>query len=302
MLMQRLLRLGLSARDLAPVWLDGDLALSLLTGAETDDLVARVRAALARQANRDVLLVEGANDWHQGALTGLSTAVVATMLAARVLVVARYDGLLTADRVLAVQEALGDRLIGTIFTAVASGETEAATRIVAPALERRGVPVLGIMPAERALLAIGVGELCRRLNGRLIVSAEAADNLVEHLVIGAMSAEAALAYFRQRANKAVVTGGDRTDLHMAALETPTSCLVLTGNLYPSPQVVDRARSRRVPIVLVEHDTLTAVREIERLFAETRFRQPGKVERMMALLEEEVDLPRLITLAGLTIGA
>jgi BioD-like phosphotransacetylase family protein len=116
-----------------------------------------------------------------------------------------------------------------------------------------------------------------------------------------MSAEAALAYFQQRANKAVVTGGDRTDLQLAALETPTSCLVLTGNLYPSPQVVDRARARQVPIVLVEHDTLTAVREIERLFAETRFRQPGKIERMMAMLEEQVDLPRLLALAGLTVG-
>jgi BioD-like phosphotransacetylase family protein len=216
-----------------------------------------------------------------------------------VLVVTRYDGILAADRALAAREALGDRLIGAIFTAVDEPEAGAAAEIVAPALERRGLPVLGLMPAERALLAISVGELVRGLSGRLIVGVEAGDNLIEHLVIGAMNAEAALTYFRQRANKAVVTGGDRTDLQLAALETPTTCLVLTGNLYPSPQVVERARAQRVPIVLVEQDTLGAVREIERLFTAARFRQPRKVERLMPLLEEQVDLPRLLTLAGLT---
>jgi BioD-like phosphotransacetylase family protein len=298
-LMQRLLRLNLPARDLAPVWLDGALVVSLLRG-EADELpVERVLAARARQAACDVLLVEGADDWRQGTLAGLSAAAVARLLDARVLVVTRYDGILAADRALAAREALGDRLIGAIFTAVDEPEAGAAAEIVAPALERRGLPVLGLMPAERALLAISVGELVRGLSGRLIVGVEAGDNLIEHLVIGAMNAEAALTYFRQRANKAVVTGGDRTDLQLAALETPTTCLVLTGNLYPSPQVVERARAQSVPIVLVEQDTLGAVREIERLFTEARFRQPRKVERLMPLLEEQVDLPRLLTLAGLT---
>jgi BioD-like phosphotransacetylase family protein len=297
-LMQRLLRLDLAARDLAPVWLDGALAADLLRSESTVAPTERVLAARARQAGCDVLLVEGANDWRQGAVAGLSAPEVARLLDARVLVVTRYDGLLAADRALAARAALGECVIGALFTAVNGPDADDAAGVVAPALERRGLPVLGLMPAERALLALSVGELTRRLSGRLVVGAEAGDNLVEHLVIGAMSAEAALTYFRQRANKAVITGGDRTDLQLAALETPTSCLVLTGNLYPGRQVVDRAREQGVPIVLVEQDTLGAVREIERLFAETRFRQPRKVERLMPLFEEQVDLPRLLALAGL----
>lgn len=297
-LMQRLLNLDLPPQAIAPVWLDSELAGDLLTDGDEREPAERVRAAMAQQADRDVVLIEGANDWRQGTLAGLSAPEVSVLLDAHVLVVTRYDGLLAADRVLAARAALGERLIGAIFTAVGGADAVAASSVVGPALERRGVAVLGIMPAERALLAISVGELTRRLSGRLIISTEAADNLVEHLVIGAMNAEAALTYFRQRSNKAVVTGGDRTDLQLAALETATTCLVLTGNLYPSPQVVDRARAQSVPIVLVEQDTLGAVREIERLFAEARFRQPRKVERLMPLLEEQVDLPRLLALAGL----
>ncbi len=299
LLMQRLLRLQVSPAELAPVWLDTALTRRLLRGEETVAPLARVLVAGARQAHCDVLLVEGANDWQHGALAGLSTAAVAEQFDARVLLVSRFAGLLGADRVLAVQAALGQRLIGVIFNAVGGLEAEAAVEVMAPALECRGVPVLGLVPAEPALLAISVGELARRLSGRLVVGEEASDNLIEHLVIGAMHPEAALTYFRQRPNKAVVTGGDRTDLQLAALETPTTCLVLSGGLYPSPQVIERARGRRVPIVLVDSDTLDTVRAIERLFTETRFRQPRKVERLLPLLEEQVDLPRLLALAGLT---
>jgi BioD-like phosphotransacetylase family protein len=301
LVMLRVLRLDLTPRDLAPVWLDTATVTHLLRSEAPDEPMRQVLAARERQASCDVLLVEGANDWRQGTLAGLSARAVAERLDARVLVVARYDGLLTADRVLAVREELGERLVGVVFNAVSESEADAAAGVIAPALERRGMPVLGIVGAEHGLLAVSVGELMRRLSGRLVVGAEALDTLVEHLVIGAMNAEAALTYFRQRTNKAVVTGGDRTDLQMAALETPTNCLVLTGNLYPSPQVVERARAQDVPIVLVEHDTLGAVREIERMFADTRFRQPRKVERLMPLLEEQVDLPRLLALAGLTGG-
>jgi BioD-like phosphotransacetylase family protein len=296
-LMQRLLRLPLEPAELAPVWLDLAMAARLLQGQEPEAPMARVLAARERQARCDVLLVEGANDWQQGALAGISSREVAECLDARVLLVCRFDGLLAADRALAVRAVLGDRLMGVIFNAVA--EPDAATaEVMVPSLESRGLPVLGMIRDERALLALSVGELARRLSGRLVAGEEASDNLIEHLVIGAMSAETALTYFRQRANKAVVTGGDRTDLQLAALETPTTCLVLTGGLYPSPRVVERARDREVPIVLVDDDTLATVREIERLFTEARFRQPRKVERLLPLLEEQVDLPRLLALSGL----
>jgi BioD-like phosphotransacetylase family protein len=40
-------------------------------------------------------------------------------------------------------------------------------------------------------------------------------------MVGAMSAENALSYFRRKAHKVVITGGDRPDIQLAALETST---------------------------------------------------------------------------------
>jgi len=61
-------------------------------------------------------------------------------------------------------------------------------------------------------------------------------------MVGAMNVDSALAHFRRQPNKAVITGGDRPDIQLAALETSTRCLILTGNLPPNPLIIGRAKS------------------------------------------------------------
>ena len=114
----------------------------------------------------------------------------------------------------------------------------------------------------------------------------------------AMGAESALTYFRRKPHKAVITGGDRTDIQLAALETSTRCLILTGNLYPPPVVLDRAEELGVPVLLSNLDTLSAVDIIDEYFGRSRFQQPAKVERFTALLEQNLDFPALYERLGL----
>jgi BioD-like phosphotransacetylase family protein len=100
-----------------------------------------------------------------------------------------------------------------------------------PALERLGIPVYGVLPQAR-LAAISVGELADALGARFLVLPDRRFALVETLTVGAMTVEAALPRFRRQPNKAVITGGDRTDIQLAALETSTRALILTGNMEP----------------------------------------------------------------------
>ena len=91
-----------------------------------------------------------------------------------------------------------------------------------------------------------------------------ADELIEHFMIGAMNVESALRYFRKVSNKAVITGGDRSDIQLAALETPTKCLILTGELYPNASILGRAQEVGVPIVVVRSDTANTLEVCENL--------------------------------------
>ncbi len=100
------------------------------------------------------------------------------------------------------------------------------------------------------LRALSVGEVIDTLDAKVLTGSHLRERLIEHMSVGAMSVEAALPRFRRQLNKAVFTGGDRTDIQAAALETSTTCLVLTGNLQPSSTIIKRAEELGVAVLLV----------------------------------------------------
>jgi BioD-like phosphotransacetylase family protein len=161
-----------------------------------------------------------------------------------------------------------------------------------PYLKRHGLPVLGMLPRDQMLAAPTVAELAEGLHAEILCAADRTGELVEHMLVGAMSAEAALTYFRRKPNKAVITGGDRADIQLAALETSTRCLVLTGNLYPSPVVLNRADELGVPVLLADLDTSSAIEVVGGCLGRSRFQQPKKIERFVAVLKEGLNFAAL----------
>ncbi|NIV40048.1 MAG: hypothetical protein GWN58_64790, partial [Anaerolineae bacterium] len=226
-------------------------------------------------------------------LVGLPTIEVARTLGASALVVVKYnDDLQILDDALTARTRLGDMLVGVVLNGIPRQRMPFVQETVKPGLEARGVPVLAVLPQERLLLSVSVGDLTKFLSGRVLCCQDKMDELVEHLMVGAMSVDSALSYFRRKPNKAVITGGDRPDIQLAALETSTKCVILTGNLQPSPIILGRAEEVGVPMILVRQDTLTAVEVIERFFGKTRFHLEKKVCRFEEMLEDRFDFGRL----------
>jgi hypothetical protein len=122
--------------------------------------------------------------------------------------------------------------------------------------------------------------------------------MVESLTIGAMNVNSALKYFRKRRNMAVVTGGDRTDIQMAALETSTQCLILTGQLPPQPIILTRAEELEIPVLSVDLDTLTTVEIIDQTFGQVRLHEPIKVRCIQEIMAQHFDVERLMSQLGL----
>ena len=107
-----------------------------------------------------------------------------------------------------------------------------------------------------------------------------------------MTAQEALSRFRRSRNKAVITGGDRTDIQLAALETSTVVMILTGNLRPSAPVVERAEKQGVAMLMVPTNTMDTVESVERVYGKTRLGQAEKLARFEALMAECVDYKKL----------
>lgn len=281
------------AADLAPFALTPEIVREALEAGELrDDLDEIKRRLEAVAAGTDLLLVEGGTTPIEGTLFGLDACSLVEVLDARVLVVARWNSGFIADEVLWVREMLGDRVIGVVLNAVPKSREAFAQGALSQVLAQRGVPVLAVIPEEKILAAMSVGELAEVLSGTVLTAHERLDELVENLSVGAMSVDSALSYFRRKPNKAVITGGDRPDIQLAALETSTRCLILTGNLQPSPIILGRAGEVGVPVMVVRHDTLTTVEIAERYFGKIRFRQPQKLRRFLRLFEERMTFSQL----------
>lgn len=277
---------------LTPIALTPQWEEAILRGQDQTDFLKKVTDAYAEIARgRDLMLLEAGTNLREGYLIGLPTPHLAEILNAQELVVIRYNDNLVDD-ILAAQWRLGPLMLGVVINAVPRPRWDYVSEVIRPYLEQRGIAVLGILPHEQLLQSVSVRELAQILAGEILCAHEAADELVEHLMIGAMSVNSALAYFRSKPNKAVITGGDRPDIQLAALETSTRCLILTGNLYPSSVILARATEVNVPVILVKYDTFTTVQIIEQFFGRTRFHQQKKVQRFVELLEEWFDFNRL----------
>ncbi|MDO8751520.1 MAG: DRTGG domain-containing protein [Dehalococcoidia bacterium] len=206
---------------------------------------------------------------------------------ARAILLVRYSTKLTSEDVLAAARALEPRLLGVVINAVPRYRGHDANATLITPLQQAGVHVLAVLPEERRLLGVTVGQLAQHLGGEFLAEAHAweekQDQLLDHLMIGGLVLDWGVHYFGQSETKAVIVRGDRPDIQMAALRTPTQCLVLTGGHRPVQYIEHEAREEGVPVVLVQSDTLTTVQALETLFDRAPAHHAQKAECFARLL-------------------
>ena len=116
------------------------------------------------------------------------------------------------------------------------------------------------------------------------------NNNVEHYIIGAMNVQAALKYLRQVKNFAFITGGDRSDLILAALNEDVAVIILTGYIIPDTKIITAATEKGVPIILSPSDTYTTMRNIDRI-------KPGlqsdEIQIIHDLIEKSLDWDKIL---------
>ncbi|MEW6566618.1 MAG: phosphotransacetylase family protein [Chloroflexota bacterium] len=293
------LGLEVALEEMAPVIVTSIALRQRLKGA-AEDLLERIQRAAARAGEgKDVLLLEGGSSLREGYTMGLSNVRLAEVLGAPVLVLVRYrTEMQVTDDALASRARLGKLMQGVILNRVPQEAMQYVEHHARPFLEREAVHVLGVLPSVARLSALTVGELIRRLEAQVLTRNVNHQALVENFSVGAMTIDAALTRFRRQPNKAVITGGDRTDIQLAALETSTVALILTGNLQPSPLVLQQAEALGVAVLLVRQNTIDAVNQIEAAYGKTRLAEPEKLEEFIRLTAEHVNLSAIYQALGL----
>ncbi|MCL4416517.1 MAG: phosphotransacetylase family protein [Actinobacteria bacterium] len=245
--------------------------------------------------SKDIVLLEGAKNIENGLFLGISSKEICARLKAKAILIMKYSSEIV-DTVLLAKEYMGECLGGIIINWIPQNQTEYINDLILPYFAKKEITVFGCIYLDKTLSSVTIKEIADLIEGKIISAKNKVDELITSFMIGAMSEEQALSYFRKQADKAVITGGDRADVQLAALETDTKCLILTGNFQPPTVVTSRAEELGVPIVLVPFDTLTTMEKINEIMGRVRFHEFTKIDKIIEVVSSHINIDLLINLS------
>lgn len=232
----------------------------------------------------DLMLIEGTREVTTGYLNDVSGLAIAAATGSDLVLISTPEPA-ALDKIAMLCKLIGNYKIN--LKGVILNKTDDLA--VANFLESKGIKVLGCVPHIPEMTYFTVKEVAEALSADVVVGRERLDRVVEGVYIGAMTMETALKYMRRHRRKAIITGGDRSDVQLAALSTDTSCLILTGGLYPANQVVSKAFEKSIPILVTRYDTLAASEMVEHLIARIEPEDTEKVRLVEKAVMDNVDL-------------
>jgi len=252
-------------------------------------LTSKIKQAYAKVSQgKDVVIVEGVWRQRPGGKPAEASREVVAALDTRVIIVEPYSEKLSA---MPNYRDFGEHLLGVVVNKTPRSRLSAQ-------FEQGGVDILGVLPEDRILLSLTVGELAEHIGGEILNSADRASEPVEDFMLGAMTLDSGLDYFGRKDGKAVVVRGERSDMQLAALETSTRCLVLSGGVSPGHIVLHKAEDKGIPIILTSGDTVSTVNSIELALGRGKFNQEKKLPRLTEIMEQQFNFKALYKGLGL----
>ena len=269
----------------SPIMLTQEMIQASLSG-PVAGLEDKITNALARLSEgQDLIIMESLSGLDSGRALGLPVKRIAELTDAQAVGVIAHHLNPDLDGMLAMHESCKERLAAIVINGTPPQMVPSLAERLKPFVEYHRLPFYGILARDRVLRSITVAELVEVLNGEVLCGQEGLDEMVETFMLGAMGSAAALRHFQRKANKAVITGGDRGDIHLAALETSTRCLILTGNLRPSVRVLGKAAEQGIPVIMVKEDTLTTTERVDAAMGHVRLSSPKQVARLRETKDE-----------------
>jgi BioD-like phosphotransacetylase family protein len=290
--MRRILGLKMQYDVLCPLTLKRDYFLKEFLNLDFSRCAESILKSYREASNgKDIMLIEGPRALSIGAFLGCPVPKLARDFNAKVLLVLKFKDDFIVDEILQAQEycARWDvKLLGVILNRIPQDAMGRVENVIKPFIEAQGIKVLGFIPEDKVLSALTAGEVCDFIGGEVLAGEDGLNNLIETILIGAMTPESAAKYFRKVTNELVITGGDRSDIILTALETGVSAIILTGNLYPSVKVFPKADHLKIPLIIVPYDTYTTLQHIQKIIGRIKPGDPRRINAAINLVRKNVD--------------
>lgn len=300
-LMDRVYRLNCPLVDMSPIAVEPDFTRKYLDGGKAEVLEKRIQKAFDRVAwEKDFVLCEGSGHAGVGSVFDLSNARVASLLAAKVVIITQGGIGKPIDEVTLSQalfEKEGVEVIGVILNKLTPEKIDYITDFARRGLRRKGLELLGVLPHQPILSRPTMDAIRDELRAELLNGDERILNRVDEVVVGAMGVQNVMKHLR--AGVLLITPGDREDIILAAAAVacrggqPMAGIVLTGNLRPGDSALAVIRSMPHPVLLAKDDSYEVASTVHDMIVKTRPADTEKIELIRDLVARHVNVKRIL---------
>jgi len=294
-----------SIEDMSPIAVEPDFTRRYINRANHEGLSRRIQHAFDRAAwEKDFVIIEGTGHAGVGSVFDLSNARVAKLLQSKVVIVTE-GGIGRPIDEIALNTALFDReeveVVGVIMNKVLPDKLEYIGDFARRGLERLGLELIGIMPAEPILDDPTLEEVRLLVRGTFLCGESEKGTNAGEILIGAMTSSNLVERLRNRA--LVITPGDREDMVLAALsvaqcEREMVCgIVLSDGFLPHARVLELLREVDLPVIASPLDSYEIASRIESMTVKTQPGDLAKISRIQEMTAGGIQVDRLLEKLG-----
>lgn len=291
--------------EMSPIAVDPTFTRRYLTNPEGmhDILIDRICHAFDRVSwEKDFTIIEGTGHAGVGSVFDLSNARVARLLDAKVILVSQGGIGRPVDEI-ALNKALFDKqgveVIGAILNKVQIDKIPLVTEFAGKGLERLGVPLLGVLPAQKMLTAPNLSQVAEEVNGKWInAKSQGQQERIYRFVVGAMTARGMIDYLQP--GTLIITPGDRDDVILAAVANAgisgkkgISGIIVTRDIMPHPTIMEMLAQTNIPVIAAAEDSYSIASKINNMTIKTQPQDVDKIPVIKKMILENVDIQRLV---------
>jgi dethiobiotin synthetase len=255
----------------------------------------------------DIMIYEGTGHTGVGSVVDLSNARVAKMLDATVVMIVEGGIGRTIDMLHMTTSLFRENkvpLLGVIVNKVLPDKVEDVKKYIGLWLERRNIPLLGVIPYDQTLAYPLLATVFKSLKGEILYYGENLDNRIEHMLAGSLVDLEGLKANQNilliastrtvdRALKKVKAFSKHEEVH----DSPLSGVVVTGAEELEEESLNYIHAHKIPVIGTHFDTYGAVTKINSIEVKINRRTPWKVKRAISMVEENVNLNKILELTA-----
>jgi BioD-like phosphotransacetylase family protein len=291
-------------KDMSPIAVDKGFTEKYIVAPDKKNISSQIKQAYNRVARqRDLMVIEGTGHAGVGSVFDHSNATVARLLGSKVIIISSGGVGRPIDEIVlnkALFEREGVKVLGAIVNKVLSAKFDKVSRLVRRGLQRKGIPVLGVIPYSPVLARPTFEQVLEEDGFELVCGKEYLERPISQIIVGAMKPYDAVKYITD--DSLLITPGDREDMISAALGCFRSSddkrlriagMVLSGGIMPDAHVLETLKNAQLPVLFAKSDTYDVAMLVHDLTIKIRPCDTDKINAAVQLVKEHVNLDEIL---------